>query len=451
MTTHVTDRVAPPQSLEGTSKPALHIRPYGAERSHSFVIWIALIGIFLPPVPILVGGATFTPARIVVSLLLAPALVSLLNNSRRWVASDFFGIAAATWMLGSSSLNGGFKLYVGAEALDFLGGYFIGRAFFLGPTNLQTFSRALKFVVVSVVALAVLDAATGRQITLESLGIKPHTQNLQPMETLLLDSRNRAASVFPTSILYGAFCAASAAIFFYSERTNISRIIYVGVSLFGCALSQSSAPLLGSVIVAASVCYDRVLKQYPWRWKVLALIVAGVTSLAFLVSNNPIVWIITHLTLNPATGFWRYTIWDICLNLISLSPWVGYGLTEFKGHGWTWWMLSLGVDCVWLVEALRYGLPCVLLLGLTIFSPFLRRNLNQRRNPAEMRTGLSLAIITLVLIGLTVHFWDSAWLFFFLCVGIRASFAERTTGRSLNRRVATLANMDGRELAARVT
>jgi hypothetical protein len=434
MATHATTSVAPLRNL--TSKPALQRGPYRVGRSHSFVIWIALIGIVLPPIPIPLGELTFTPARMIVILLLAPALATLLSGHRRPVASDFFAVAAAAWMLGSSALSGGFRLYVGAEVLDFLGAYIIGRAFFLGPANLQTFSRAFKFVVIVVIAFGALDAVSGRQITLEIFGIGPQSLNFQPMETLQLDTRNRATSVFPTSILFGTFCAAAAAIFLYSERTIFSRIFFVSLSLFGCALSQSSGPLLASLIVAASYCYDRILKQYPWRWKLLALIVAGATAVTFLVSNSPVAWIITHLTLNPATGFWRYTIWDISMNLISASPWIGYGLIEFKGEGWTWWMLSLGVDCVWLVEAIRYGLPCVLLLGLTIFAPFFRRNINQSKNLGEIRTGFGLAVTTLALIGLTVHFWDSAWLFFFVCVGIRATFAERATGRYLDRPIA---------------
>jgi hypothetical protein len=90
-------------------------------------------------------------------------------------------------------------------------------------------------------------------------------------------------------------------------------------------------------------------------------------------------------------------------------------------------MLSLGIDCVWLVEAMRYGIPCVVLLALTILSPFFKKALEQTQHLDRVRRGFSLAVLTFVLVGLTVHFWDTAWIFFFLCVGIRASFGERST------------------------
>ena len=54
---------------------------------------------------------------------------------------------------------------------------------------------------------------------------------------------------------------------------------------------------------------------------------------------------------------------------ISRAPWLGYGLGEIHGSGWTFKFLD-SVDSLWLVEALRYGLPTVLLMALTIFWPF---------------------------------------------------------------------------------
>jgi hypothetical protein len=56
-------------------------------------------------------------------------------------------------MLISSALNGGFKIYVGAEALEFLGAYLVGRAFVFGPSNLRTFVKALWRVTVVIIAL----------------------------------------------------------------------------------------------------------------------------------------------------------------------------------------------------------------------------------------------------------------------------------------------------------
>src|SRR5262249_28050757 len=74
--------------------------------------------------------------------------------------------------------------------------------------------------------------------------------------------------------------------------------------------------------------------------------------------------------------------------------------------------------------------PAVILLILTIFWPLLtrRRMSTFDLNIDTTRTGLSLAVITMGLIGLTVHFWDAPWLFLNLCIGVRVSLAEYERG-----------------------
>src|SRR4051794_16941188 len=87
----------------------------GLARTHPLLIWLLLIGVFSPPIMISVGGVNLTPGRLVVILFMVPAFVRLLGHSRHGVASDFFAVAAATWILIASALSDGFRPYVGAE------------------------------------------------------------------------------------------------------------------------------------------------------------------------------------------------------------------------------------------------------------------------------------------------------------------------------------------------
>jgi hypothetical protein len=230
----------------------------------------------------------------------------------------------------------------------------------------------------------------------------------------------RAAGVFEGAEHYGTFCVAAASIFLYSER-GLSRILFVGIIFSGCALSLSSGPLLGLVIVTAVFTYDCILRQYTWRWKALATVLGGLVLGIFLISAHPIAWIITHITLDPQTGFFRLGTWNYALPLIGQSPFIGYGVVEF-GDSSDALIFLKSVDCVWLLEALRYGLPAVMLLLLTMISALFRKTIILEISKLE--TGLSLAIISMALIGLTVHFWDATWLLLSLCIGIRASLSE---------------------------
>ena len=49
----------------------------------------------------------------------------------------------------------------------------------------------------------------------------------------------------------------------------------------------------------------------------------------FLISDDPVAWLLVHVTLDPQTGFFRIATWHFALPLIAQSPIVGFGLVEF--------------------------------------------------------------------------------------------------------------------------
>ena len=182
---------------------------------------------------------------------------------------------------------------------------------------------------------------------------------------------------------------------------------------------------MGLGIITAVFTYDRILKQYPWRWKAAVTILAGLILSIFVFFDHPLERIILHLTLDPQTGFFRLGTWTTAMPLIDQSPYIGHGLVALGDTPEAIVYLS-SVDSVWLVEALRYGLVGVTLLILTMLASILsgRRISTFDPNMYNAQTGFSLAIVAMGLIGLTVHFWDATWLLLNLCIGIRVSFAD---------------------------
>ena len=395
-------------------------------RRNAPVLWIALIGMFFPPMLFSIGGTNFTLGRFVLILLLIPSLAMLMKDGRKRVASDFFAGAFVVWLLIASALSGGFKPYVAAEALEFISAYLLGRAIIFGPANLQMFIRALKVMLIVVVAFSLLDTFSGRHVTMDSFG-------LTPLQSLLNGNNEyrfglvRAASLFVGPEQNGTFCTMAACIFLYTER-GVRRALYVGISVFGCALALSSGPIMGLALITSLFCYDRCLHAYPWRWKLVVSTAIGVTLLIFVFSDNPIQWILVHMTLDPQTGFFRLGMWNYALPLVQQSPFVGYGLTQLGDSGESKLYLW-SVDSIWLVEVLRYGLPAATLLFLTMFSSSFAQRTPAAldRDARNAATGLTLAIVAFGVVGLTVHFWDASWLFLNFCVGVRASLAEYKT------------------------
>ena len=42
----------------------------------------------------------------------------------------------------------------------------------------------------------------------------------------------------------------------------------------------------------------------------------------------------------------------------------------------------------------------------------------------NMRTGFTLVVVMFMFIGITVHYWNNVWIFWGICIGIRASLQE---------------------------
>jgi hypothetical protein len=291
---------------------------------------------------------------------------------------------------------------------------------------LQVFVSALKVVTVVMIALALLDTVSGRPLTMEITGRLFGTAAGFPTDSRSIFGINldRARATLDHPILYGMFCVFAAAIFLYSERNPIRRTAYFGLCSFGCLLAVSSAPIMCLAIVAAVYCYDLITKQYSWRWWAFWSMVGTLFFVVFLATNKPFSWIIAHLTLDPSTGYYRIMIWDVATATIMRSPLTGFGFIFFDDQ-----VLDNTVDSAWLVYALRFGVPMIAFLFLASIAASLgsgRKTEIRSKDPymVGIRTGFTLVLMIFAFAALTVHFWNGLWMFWGLCLGIRASLNE---------------------------
>src|SRR5260370_21523159 len=107
-------------------------RSLAPRNSTSLTAWIILAGAVLPTeTQFRLGGAKLTSGRIGILLLLLPAIVALCQKGRRSQVCDLFAVATGIWMILSASLADGMDSLpsAGAESLEFLGAYLVGRAF----------------------------------------------------------------------------------------------------------------------------------------------------------------------------------------------------------------------------------------------------------------------------------------------------------------------------------
>jgi hypothetical protein len=138
-------------------------------------------------------------------------------------------------------------------------------------------------------------------------------------------------------------------------------------------------------------------------------------------------WVLTHLTFDPESGYFRYLIWERGLAFIDKAPLAGYSFNLLHDD-----ILDSTVDSVWLVSALRYGIPMIIFLFLANFAAALPSGTSKRTDfhTSQMSTAFTLVLMMFMFIGLTVHFWNFMWIFWGLCLGIRVSLREWSMGSS---------------------
>jgi hypothetical protein len=387
---------------------------------HRGIIWLASLAVVLP----FTFGET---GKYVIALLFIPAIYVFMTSKSRVTACDIFICAAAFWMVAVKSASP--ELFATAsDAFAFLSAYMVARAFLSTEPSLRQFVRTLKFMVLLLVALCVLDTLTGTFFTRDLIEkVFPNPRMVRPEaieihRSILGVNVLRAASIFEHPILFGTYLSVAATIFLSAERSTGARVFYCGVCLIGVLLSVSSAPMLGCVIVFLVYAYDRLLARYPLKWKVLYVVVTASIGTLFLVSNNPVTWLLRNATLDPADGYYRLMIWQNAFEYISRSPLTGADPVSWSKDV----ILGNSIDCVWLVLALECGLPVVALLLLASVSAcgvfgrkIDRRLINQQT--LRMRTGFSTVMFLFAFVGLAVHFWGAIWMLWGLCFGIRAS------------------------------
>jgi len=397
-------------------------------QSQTFAMWLLLVGILLIPASLNIhlsgDGFKFTPGRAAIALLLLPSLFVLFRRSRHFIASDLFIFLTSSWMVLSRFPEDGLNQSAAAAALELFGGYFAGRAFFYGPPALKDFLRIFKIVIFCVISIAVLDPLFKQNIVQVAVSIV--TQTPVPVPNQERFGIVRAASTIEMAELYGTVCCVAGSIFLFLESNRGARYFWAGFAFFGCLLSLSSGPILAFAIIIASYLYDQLLSAYSWRWKLVTAALALFLLILSLVTERPVSWLLSHLTLDASTGYFRLYVFQYIAQHINASPFVGYG---FGSIGDDEFLSNVTVDCVWLVTAMRYGIPMGVLLFLANLTAYTSLGSRSRARAADRfmtkaATGFTQVLIVFMLIGITVHFWNSTWMLWAVCIGIRGSIKE---------------------------
>lgn len=217
----------------------------------------------------------------------------------------------------------------GLYALETLGAFYLARMFVNTPQRFYQFNKFFIFVILLLLAVTVYEAFAKHRILHElaesftgnkSLDFRLYTHYYIRGDIM------RATSVFAHPILFGTLAAMFfpfAVIAFLRLRTTLN-----GLGLFGLMLSMimtlSSAPLLALIFQGFTGLLVRFWDNARRLW--VALFFGGIASAMILnaASNRGFFGIlISYLTFNPNTGYFRMLQWEYSLDDIIDNPILG--------------------------------------------------------------------------------------------------------------------------------
>ncbi len=434
-----------PRVRAGSWTPPRGQAPLGAQAP----FWAALIllGAYLGPAEMAVKvGIVLTTLRLALLIMLAWAaavMASRLASGRYvFVLADGLVLVLVLWMelaLYATTGPEAVTSAVGLRPVEFLSAYLAGRFIFGRRAGIGPFVQVLLVVVGLLVLLGLVDLAAGENI-LGRLGRQYFGVDRNALYiTQYRMGLPRARASFEHAILFGTFFSACAPLLYYLAPGRLTWIAGLGLCLAGIVLALSSAPMLAFGIFAALTTFDRLLDRAPWRWAaLLVLVVYGIAMLLAFV-DDPLRTLVNLFTLEPETGVYRFLIWEWVAYNLQTTPWFGIGVRD-------WVRLSTmvsSVDALWLGQALHAGYVGVALLALVIVGAFFAwpGRAAPRRPDAVVGTAakaVTIALVQMIFVSFTVHYWGTCWAFFALLIGMRAGLTEAArldAGRAATRPV----------------
>jgi len=381
----------------------------------------AFIAIFilslLIPIRPEIGGIRLDPYRVVLLVALIPFIAKLFSGKvGRVTSTDWAIIIFVIWTIfiyffhhGASKIP--YSLVTGAELL---GGYLAGRVLIRSVSDYRRFVRYFMISLLVLLPLAVFELMTFRMPLAELFGKFTHVIPKVMTERFGL---SRVQVSFPHPIHFGFFCSSMLANIYYLHKGRVLRMLPLMALLLSMAfMSLSSAAFLSVLLQVLIIAWGAITGA---RWRLLVMLTAIVyVTLEILSNRGPIIILIETMTLNPQTAWWRVHIWNFGTQSVMNHPLFGIGLYDWVRPVW----LAGTVDNYWLVIAMRFGFPGIILLlwavGAHVYRVLRVKTPNDELQ--ALRLGYVITLIGVLFTLATVHIWDAinAFVMFYFGAGV---------------------------------
>jgi hypothetical protein len=393
-----------------------------------------VVSIFIPvEFYVMLGSMRMEAYRVVLAGALLYAMVNFRATLQQADLVDILLLGSTGFVFASIWGNHGLAKAVestGLYAVETLGAFYLARLFITTPQRFYQIHQWFIVILAFLSLFTVYEAFSHHRILHDIAHSITGHEGLDPRLSTVAYVRSgimRAANLFEHPILYGTLTA----IFFPFAMLlalrcwrwgDLAKIVGLLVSM---ALTLSSAPFLSLIFQALTAVVVKFWNSARQFW--VSIFFAGLAGSVLIgaFSNRGFFGIlISYLTLNPNTGYFRIMQWDFTADDIADNPILGIGLIAPGMHDWTrpYWMEWMGnsIDSFWLLLILQHGLFALLLLLLACLY-IIFRILNLLHHHDEhtrwLVTAWLLSFTSMIFIGFTVDYFGKLQPMFFFMLG----------------------------------
>ena len=385
-----------------------------------------IISIFIPvEFHYLLGSLRIETYRVVLGMAL---IASIINIKQVLEKADFVDILLAAFiMLATASLMYNHGVQKGLEssgilAIEVLGSFYLARLFITTPKRYYYVNLGFVIILSLLVFFSLYEAFARHRILHDwatmitgnnSLDYRLYTHYYIRFDIM------RTTNLFAHPILYGTI----GAIFFpfaillvlnKFKWINFGRVLAL---LVGMITTLSSAPLLAVVFQGATA-----VLAYNWQgakrlWSALIFFsFAGFLLINALSNRGFFAILISYLTFNPVTGYYRMLQWEHSMDDITDNPVLGIGLHDWSRPEW----MNSSIDSFWLLVTMQHGVFAgFILLFCSFYAVFNVLGVLHKHHPAVkwMVNSWIMTSMALILIGFTVDYFGKIQPMFFFVLG----------------------------------
>ncbi len=399
----------PPDAGPGQGRSLAATHATAGAKGGSLALMLFIASLFIPG-SFAAGPVSLTFYKLFLLTAAVPlGLYWIRGRAGGIVAPDILVLAFCLWQALSILANNGLSqiVVIGTNIVETAGGYLAGRVLVRSAADYRAFFRYFLTCLVVLLPFVLVEFLTGKRFLKHLLGLVLDTESGAYAKREVRLGFVRPAVGFPHPILYGFVCSLAVANTYYIYAQNwLGRMIRTGFVVFMTVLSLSSAPMLSTMLQIGMIGWDRIVRVLRGHWILFVLI--GVVSVAVLHLALPgglVGYIVNEVIFNPIGGNNRIEIFRYGIEEVARHPLLGIGRGDWARPFWQ----HGSVDNFWLLTAMRYGIPGLLLivLAIGISAARIMRAQGLTEEETRYRTGYMIALCGMVLVLSTVAIWGA--------------------------------------------